>query len=133
MTTKKKEFIIYDSMEELPYEDYVEFCKDNNIEPALEDSVEYWKWVCQLRNDYYDDLMANLSWTKIDYPLMIVGDLGLWDGRHSIVPVPIVSEGYGRKFHTSDYVGYEVPSMKAAIKKCCEGNSILDVDVPVLV
>lgn len=129
MATKKKEFVIYDSMEELPYEDYVEFCKDNNIEPALEDSVEYWKWVRQLRNDYYDDLMANLSWTKIDYPLMIVGDLGLWDGRHSIVPIPVHSTGYGKKFHDCDYVGYEIPSMKAAIKKCCEGNSILDVDV----
>lgn len=125
----RKEFVLYDSREEFEYEAYVEFCEINGIEPDVEGSDDYWDWVCQTRNDYYDDMMTNLSWTKIDYPLMIVGDLGLWDGRHSIVPVPIVSEGYGRKFRASDYVGYDVPSMKAAIKKCCEGRGTLDVDV----
>ena len=125
----KKEFVIYDSQEDFPYEDYVEFCEINGMEPAEEDSREYWDWVYQTRNDYYDDMLANLSWTKIDYPLMIIGQLGLWNGRPSIVPVPVKSEGYGRKFYSSDYVGYETPSLKAAIKKCCEGRDILDVDV----
>lgn len=129
MKAKKKEFVIYDSTENFPYEDYLEFCKCNCIEPAPEDSSEYLEWVYQTNENYYNDLMANLSYTKIDYPLMIVGHLGLWDGNHDIIPVPVRSTGYGRKFHLCDYVGYEVPSMKAAIKKCCEGRSIGDVDV----
>ena len=126
---EKKIVVIYDSREDLPYEDYVESCEMNDIDPADEDSQDYWDWVSEKRNDYYDDMMGNLSWTKIDSPVMITGSLGLWDGKHEIFPIVVKSDGYGRKFYTSDYIGYEVPSLKAAVEKCCGGRDTLDVAV----
>ena len=129
VNNEKKVVVLYDSREDFPYEDYVEFCEMNDIEPAGENSQDYWDWVSQTRSDYYDDLMSNLSWTKIDSPVMITGSLGLWDGKHEIHPVVMKSEGYGRKFSTCDYTGYDIPSLKAAIKKCCEGRDTLDVEV----
>ena len=121
METKKEKqhvkFVLYDSREELPYEDYKGECEINGCEPDGEDSQDYWDWVCQTREDYWDDLKMNMCWSKIDYPLIITGSLGLWDGRHDIKPMIIESEGYGRKFSTCDYTGYELPSIKKAIEK----------------
>ena len=123
MSRKTTGFTIYDSRDTFDYDDYVDWCNDNNIEPAGEDSTDYWDWVSETNNAYYDDMMSNLSHTKIDCPLMIVGDLGLWNGRRTIRPVPILPDGYSTKYKD------HVPTMKAAIKRCCEGRSTLDVDV----
>ena len=128
VNNEKKVVVLYDSSEDFPYEDYVEFCEMNDIEPAGENSQDYWDWVSQTRSDYYDDLMSNLSWTKIDSPVMITGSLGLWDGKHDIFPVVVKSDGYGKKF-SDGYTGYDTPSMKSAIQKCCDGRDTLNVEV----
>lgn len=133
METKKEKqpvkFVLYDSREEIPYEDYVENCEINDCEPAEEDSQDYWDWVNETRAMYWDDLKMNMCYSKIDYPLIITGSLGLWDGRHTIQPMIIESEGYGRKFTTCDYTGYELPSIKKAVEKACSGRSVEDFDV----
>ena len=120
----------------LEYKDYLEFCEDNDIEPADEDSMDYYDWLNDTTNMYIDDFFTNLVWSKIDYPVMITGDLGLWNGRPSIVPVRVDSSNYAT--HYTNFKGecvayhkahYEEPSIWKAIKKCVSGRSIDDFKV----
>ena len=72
------------------YDEYLEECEMNGIEPSSMDSNEYMSWCIELeRRNMEDDLdnircSANLrgSW-------VITGTLGLWDGRHTIIPVVV--------------------------------------------
>ena len=124
----KNEFVIYDSQMELSYEEYVDYCETNEIEPHEDCSSEYYSWVSSMRQEYGEDLMQNIAWSKIDYPLLITGTLGLWDGRHEIYSVPVKSSGYGKMYSTG-YRGYDVPSIKEAIEKCIRNSDILDYEV----
>lgn len=124
----KKEFVLFDSNEMPTYEEYVEFCTDNGIEYGDENSNDFYKWVGDTQRDWCDCFVSNMGCSKIDYPLMITGHLGLWNGTPEIYPVYIESSDYGRKF-SNGTTGWFNPSIKKAVEKCMFGNSIIDADV----
>lgn len=66
------------------YEMYKEFCEINEIDPEPEGSTAYWEWVSEESAEDYENLFANMSYSKADKEnrhYAITFDLGLWDGH----------------------------------------------------
>lgn len=57
---------------------YAEFCEINEIEPG--DEYDIYNWMEQTNALYLDDERVNLN-KQLDGDLLIIGDLGLWNGR----------------------------------------------------
>lgn len=114
-TTESNVFVMIDTYNNggLEYRDYLDFCEVNEIEPAAEDSNDYYEWLGEESQRFWEDFIDNLSYGKCTYPLLITGSLGLWTGSHDIEPVLVESEDYHQN---GNY--YSKPSMKTAILKC---------------
>ena len=70
------------------YNDYLECCEDNGVEPAGEGSSEYWDWVYEEVDNTIDCDLKNMEYSKIkDRLFVITGAVQLWDGRPTIKPV----------------------------------------------
>lgn len=70
------------------YDDYLEWCDMNNIEPAEKDSSEYWNWVYEEVDNTIDCDLMNMEYSKIkDRLFVITGAVQLWNGRPTIKPV----------------------------------------------
>ena len=84
---------LFDSTYKPAYENYVEGCKVNHVEPQAEDSNDYWEYVYETRQMWFDDFFRYglKSVLSHDKPCLISGTLGLWDGRHDIQPVKCVN------------------------------------------
>jgi len=62
--------------------DYEDWKEDLEAEyPDLGDEDRYLKML-EINNDYLDDERVNLN-IQLSQPILIIADLGLWDGRHS--------------------------------------------------
>lgn len=75
---------------EWDYDSFVEaLCEEYDIERVPdEDSREFWDWASDERDAIYETDRDNIEGCKVyNVPVVITGALGLWDGRHSIVPV----------------------------------------------
>ena len=60
--------------------DYGDWAEDLEAEfPELSDSERYLKMLDR-NNDYLDDERANLN-IQLSQPILVIGDLGLWNGR----------------------------------------------------
>lgn len=57
---------------------YVEFCDINDIKQG--DEYDIYNWMVDTNALYLDDERANLN-KQLDGDLLIMGDLGLWNGR----------------------------------------------------
>ena len=70
------------------YEDYLEFCEDNDITPGDEDSDEFYDW-CREETDWnFEADLANIKGCKqYNIPVLVTGTLGLWNGHPDIDPV----------------------------------------------
>lgn len=79
--------ILTTSTDGFTYEDYVDYCEDNGIKPAKQDSPEYYNWVYGERDLNFESDMDNISTCK-QYKTKVVaeGKLGLWDGHHTVIP-----------------------------------------------
>lgn len=55
--------------------------EEDGIEEKYDDE-ELYEWMETLNADYLDDERANLN-IEVDGEILIIADLGLWDGRHS--------------------------------------------------
>lgn len=67
------------------YDDYVECCEINGIEPAEKDSTEYWQWVYEEVEETISCDLTNMEYSKIkDRVFAITGKIGRWDGTHTI-------------------------------------------------
>ena len=116
---------------ELPsYEEYEMWCEDMGKKPKKETTEHFRNWQSREQAMRIDDFFSNLSFSKIDNPLVITGELGLWDGTHDINPVVarsvnLITETYkDGSIHTR----YENPSIKVAIERCL-GSDTLDFKV----
>lgn len=96
-------FCIADSEAEYGYDEYVQECEDNEIEPAEENSHEFYMWCDEMAQADYECDMDNIKCHKpYNIPVTITGVLGLWDGKHEIVPVEMdsvydaINKCYGR-------------------------------------
>lgn len=59
---------------------YAEFCEINEIEPGNE--YDIYNWMEETNALYLDDERANLN-KQLDGDILIIGDLGLWNGRRN--------------------------------------------------
>lgn len=87
MAKRIKEQVLYDSMREISYDEYVEYCKENDIEQQGQDSEEYYDFVSEQRNLEFEYLYYN-SESNSDY-WIITGSVGLWCGRRGIMPTMV--------------------------------------------
>ena len=81
------------------YEDYKSFCEDMEIEVFSENSDQYWDWVRDQEEFWWEELMDALE-IRCDFPCIITGSCGTWRGRREICPT-------------------YMDNVKDAIKKCC--------------
>ena len=114
-TLKKDPIVLYDSSRDIPYSEYVEWCKLNGEISHDSSSSEYWNWVSETIDRDWRDMLDNLSCSKADYPLLVTGTLGLWNGAREIVPQVVVSDMYGKEF-SGGRTGYFVPSIRKAVE-----------------
>jgi hypothetical protein len=90
-------------------EDYLPFCEANGIEPGSEDSAEYYEWLMEETRIEWEDFRNNLQDSEWNNnKCMILGSLGLWDGRHTIE-------------------GVVCDSLLEAIEKCIEKMNDWDI------
>ena len=88
MKKKLVNYTIYDSTEEISYEDYKEFCEDMGYHVCPEDSEGYWDAVWRQKENDWEDFTNNLEYARTGYePCMLMGSVGLWNGRRDIVPM----------------------------------------------
>ena len=70
------------------YDDYLEWCETNGIEPAEKNSSEYWNWVYEQVDEVIECDLINMEYSKIkDRLFVITGAIQLWNGRRTIKPV----------------------------------------------
>lgn len=70
------------------YSDYLEYCKENDLQPAPENSDIYFYWLNETTGFYTDDFFTNLEYTRFnDEIITIMGSCGTWRGRRDIQPV----------------------------------------------
>ena len=62
----------------LDYEDWREYLEEQF--PQLTEEERYLKMI-EINNDYLDDERTNLN-IQLSQPILVIADLGLWDGRH---------------------------------------------------
>lgn len=83
-----KNCVLYDSQADWEYEEYLDYCEEMGIEPAEEDSAEYYEFMSRQHEDDWDCFKDNMAYSKFKgQPCMITGSLGLWNGNPTIVPV----------------------------------------------
>ena len=68
------------------YEDYLDWCEINEIDPAGEESREYYNWLGLENNTDWEDFQDNLQYSKVNGPVSVCGSLGLWWGSPTIEP-----------------------------------------------
>ena len=80
--------ILYQSDREVSMDEIKEHCEVNDIEVPEEGDSRYWEMVGDFRTWDYEDFESNLKSSKILPGLIVItGELGLWDGTHTIIPV----------------------------------------------
>jgi len=114
----KKDFTLIQSGgrgydEDYSYENYLEWCKENEMEPSEEDSEDYWSWVYEEAELDYDTFFDNLHFSKAEHGFyMITFDLGLWNGhRRGYIEQVFTSLTEAIKFalqSSNDYLDYKV-------------------------
>jgi len=103
-----KHTIATTSIDGYSYDDYLEYCEGNRMTPAEDGSSVFYEWCHEEAEVSFSEDMANIE-EFYDEPVIVRGTLGLWDGRHEIVPT--------RKESVYD-----------AIKDCYSGCEDLDVE-----
>ena len=81
-----KEQLLLDTTYIPSYDEYVEYCRDNNVEPKQEDSDDYWDFVYRMQEMGVSDFFSNVEYSKLNnqYYWLITGCLGLWCGERVI-------------------------------------------------
>lgn len=79
---------LYQSDREVTMEEIKDHCESYEIEVPEEDSSEYWNLVSMFRDWDWEDFETNIKHSSsLPGQVVITGELGLWDGRHEIIPV----------------------------------------------
>ena len=89
MKKKEKVYVLCDTTEIPSYDSYVEYCKDClECEPSGENSEGYWNYVSHMNEMEYDSMRENMTYSEqCQCPVIITGELGLWNGKHEIYPM----------------------------------------------
>lgn len=85
----KKKDITYNlltSRNDFTYDEYVEYCNDNDFEPMGEYSNDYFDWCAEEAQANYEADRTNIECSSMNEgQFIITGSLGLWNGRHEII------------------------------------------------
>jgi hypothetical protein len=69
----------------LTYNDYLEYCDEEDWTPGDEDSEEYYEWLWKETEFNVECTFDNIKYSKVcNRPCVISGTLGLWNGNHDI-------------------------------------------------
>lgn len=68
------------------YNAYLEDCKEHGKTPKGEDSNDYYNFVSDMMEMDWSDFMLNLEYSKVNGPVTVHGELGLWWGSPTIEP-----------------------------------------------
>ena len=80
--------ILTTSTDGFEYQDYVEFCEDNYIEPEGKNSDAFWEWCREEADNNFECDFENInSCEEYNIPVVLTGTLGLWWGRPDIKPM----------------------------------------------
>lgn len=87
MKYKKNElnFTIADTMREVEKDEVIELCEINEWEIPSEDSPAWFEIERDIRDTEWSDFIMNIKNGR-KYPVMVTGQLGLWNGNPTIVP-----------------------------------------------
>ena len=88
------------------YEEYLDFCEANGIEPRGENSDDFYDWCREESSINFDDDLDNIENCKeYNVPVLITGHLGLWWGKPDIDPVRVESviDAVHRCLRSADY------------------------------
>lgn len=103
-------FTIFESDREIEFDEVKERCEINDRDCPEEDSHEYYLECMSIHEGETEDFYTNLKYCKVlKVPCMVTGELGLWNGHPSIVPM---------KFDC----------VEDAVKRCVS-RDIMDIDV----
>lgn len=103
---RKIKYVLCDTAVIPEYEEYLEHCRANDIEPQEEDSDDYWDYVTFMQELEMRDLKENLKYSsQNNTPVLITGTLQLWNGKPEIYPM-------------------RCESLWDAIRRCSNSNSI---------
>ena len=75
--------ILISSRLDFDYDEYLDFCKVNDIEPAADGSSEFYEW-CNDESEFnYESDLDNIRFWKDfnETEFVITGNLGLWNGH----------------------------------------------------
>lgn len=100
--------IIATTSDRYSYEDYLDYCEGNRMTPAEDGSAVFYEWCQEDAESCFLEDLENIK-EFYDEPVIVRGTLGLWDGKHEIVP--------SRKESVYD-----------AIKDCYSGCEDVDVE-----
>ena len=62
---------------------YLEWCEINNMEP--QEDIPY-DWIADVIQMDWNDTLDNIKHSKQNGDCVIIGTLGLWNGRHDVYP-----------------------------------------------
>lgn len=75
-------------VEGFTYDEYLDFCEANDIEPGSDTSGDFYEWCAEEANINWEDDLDNIEACKeYNIPVLITGHLGLWWGKPEIEPV----------------------------------------------
>lgn len=63
-------------------EDYKESCENNDMEYDPDDELAIYEWMMETNDEYLDDERMNLN-KVVEGRILVIADLGLWNGRKS--------------------------------------------------
>jgi hypothetical protein len=87
MNTKKQKIytLVNTDVTKYTYQDYLDFCECNEIEPQMEDSNDFWEWCSEQADFDLECEKENMNVGKIgNRDFLISGHLGLWNGKPQI-------------------------------------------------
>ena len=82
-----KPYVLFDSHAVRSYEDYIEFCKEDNTEPQGEDSADYFDFInCMKDIDFHDFMLIAKNSKYYKRKWAVEGTFSLWNGQKDIEP-----------------------------------------------
>lgn len=63
-------------------DDYKESCENNDMEYDPDDELAIYEWMMETNDEYLDDERMNLD-KVVEGRILVIADLGLWNGRKS--------------------------------------------------
>lgn len=86
---KKKiiEQVLCDTTRDVSYDEYLDYCELNEEEPQGEESNDFYEFRAKAQNWEWDDFMEQLPYMYYtDWPWLITGSIGRWNGRYDVYP-----------------------------------------------